>query len=333
MILVTGAAGFIGFHLSKKLLDRGESVVGLDCINDYYDVNLKNARLTLLKNYQNFSFEKVDLADKVAVQEVFTRYPIKRVANLAAQAGVRYSIENPDAYISSNVIGFMNILECCRQHHIEHLVFASTSSAYGANTKQPFDESQNVDHPMALYAATKRANELMAHSYASLFQLPCTGLRFFTVYGPWGRPDMALFKFTKNILADKPIDVYNHGKMTRDFTYVGDIVEGVDRALHHPAQPNPAWNSDAPDPASSYAPYRIYNIGNNHPVMLMNYIRALENALGKKAQYHWMDMQAGDVQSTYADVSRLEKDFGYTPKTTIEEGIKQFVAWYREFYA
>lgn len=332
MILVTGAAGFIGFHLSKKLLDRGETVIGLDCLNDYYDVKLKVARLAILEKYNNFLFEKVDLADKAAMQEVFKRHAIKRVVNLAAQAGVRYSIENPDVYVHSNIVGFLNILENCRHHHIEHLVFASTSSAYGANTKQPFDESQNVDHPMSFYAATKRANESMAHSYASLYQLPCTGLRFFTVYGPWGRPDMALFKFAKNILADKPIDVYNHGKMTRDFTYVGDIVEGIARVLQQPAQPNPSWNGDHPDPASSYAPYRIYNIGNNNPVPLMNYIHALEKALGKKAQYHYMDMQAGDVPSTCADVSRLEKDFAYKPTTSVEEGVRQFVEWYREFY-
>lgn len=332
MILVTGAAGFIGFHLSKKLLDRGESVVGLDCINDYYDVSLKNARLEILKEYKNFTFEKIDLADREALQAVFQRHSIKRVVNLAAQAGVRYSIDNPYVYVDSNLVGFVNLIECCRHHHIEHLVFASTSSAYGANTKQPFDESQNVDHPMALYAATKRANELIAHSYASLFKLPCTGLRFFTVYGPWGRPDMALFKFTKAILADQPIDIYNHGKMTRDFTYVEDIVEGIDRALQKPAEPNPDWNGDQPDPGSSYAPYRIYNIGNNSPVPLMDYIHALENALGKKAQYHFMEMQAGDVSSTYADVSRLEKELGYRPTTSVQEGVNNFVQWYLNFY-
>jgi len=332
VFLVTGAAGFIGFHLSKKLLDRGESVVGLDCINDYYDVSLKYARLDSLKEYKNFTFEKIDLADREALQAVFQRHSIKRVVNLAAQAGVRYSIDNPYVYVDSNLVGFVNLIECCRHHHIEHLVFASTSSAYGANTKQPFDESQNVDHPMALYAATKRANELIAHSYASLFKLPCTGLRFFTVYGPWGRPDMALFKFTKAILADQPIDIYNHGKMTRDFTYVEDIVEGIDRALQKPAEPNPDWNGDQPDPGSSYAPYRIYNIGNNSPVPLMDYIHALENALGKKAQYHLMEMQAGDVSSTYADVSRLEKDLGYRPTTSVQEGVNNFVQWYLNFY-
>lgn len=332
MILVTGAAGFIGFHLCKKLLDRGEAVIGLDCINDYYDVALKYARLDILKKYKAFIFEKIDLADKASMQGLFQCYPIKRVVNLAAQAGVRYSIENPDVYISSNIVGFANLIECCRRHSIEHVVYASTSSAYGANTQQPFDESQNVDHPLALYAATKRSNELMAHSYASLFHLPCTGLRFFTVYGPWGRPDMALFKFAKNILAGKPIDIYNHGKMTRDFTYVDDIVEGVDRALQKPAQPDPNWDSNHPDPATSYAPYRIYNIGNSQPVPLMDYIHALEDALGKKAEYHFMDMQAGDVPSTSADVSRLQKDFGYKPKTSVQEGVKKFVEWYLMFY-
>lgn len=332
MILVTGAAGFIGFHLTKKLLECGEHVVGLDNMNDYYDVSLKEARLAVLRLQANFVFEKVDLADKVNLESVFQRHTIHKVVNLAAQAGVRYSIDNPDVYVSSNLVGFVHLIECCRHHHVEHLVYASTSSAYGANTKQPFDESQNVDHPMALYAATKRANELIAHSYASLFHLPCTGLRFFTVYGPWGRPDMALFKFTKAILARQPIDVYNHGKMIRDFTFVADIVEGICRALENPAQPNPDWNSDMPDPATSYAPYRIYNIGNNQPVPLMDYIAALETALGKKAEYHFMDMQAGDVPSTFADVSRLEKELGYKPQVTVQEGINQFVGWYLDYY-
>jgi UDP-glucuronate 4-epimerase len=332
VILVTGAAGFIGFHLCKKLLAQGHAIVGLDCINDYYDVSLKLARLHILKENKNFAFEKMDLADKVSMQGLFQRYPIKRVVNLAAQAGVRYSIENPDVYVQSNVVGFVNLIECCRHHSIEHLVYASTSSAYGANTKLPFDESQNVDHPMALYAATKRANELIAHSYASLFHLPCTGLRFFTVYGPWGRPDMALFKFAKAILAGVPIDIYNHGKMTRDFTYVDDIVEGVARALQQPAQANPLWDGNHPDPASSYAPYRIYNIGNNQPVPLMDYIHALEAALGKKTEYHFMEMQAGDVPATSADVSRLEHDLGYKPATSVQEGVKHFVEWYLEFY-
>ncbi len=332
MVLVTGAAGFIGFHLCKKLLDSGQDVVGLDCINDYYDVALKYARLDILTSYKNFTFEKIDLADKVNLQALFNRYSINKVVNLAAQAGVRYSIENPDVYVQSNLVGFVNLIECCRHHSIEHLVYASTSSAYGANTKQPFDESQNVDHPMALYAATKRANELIAHSYASLFKLPCTGLRFFTVYGAWGRPDMALFKFAKSILADKPIDIYNHGKMIRDFTYVDDIVEGINRVLQKPAQPDSNWDSNNPDPGTSYAPYRIYNIGNSDPVPLMDYIYALEQALGKKAQYHFMDMQAGDVPSTYADVSRFEADLGYRPRISVQEGVKRFVEWYLNFY-
>ena len=332
MILVTGAAGFIGFHLCKKLLNDGFNVVGLDIVNDYYDVTLKEARLAILNEKPNFYFARIDLVDRESLQALFKKPPIKRVVNLAAQAGVRYSIDNPYAYVDSNLIGFVNLIECCRHSKIEHLVYASTSSAYGANTKQPFDESQNVDHPMALYAATKRANELIAHSYASLYKLPCTGLRFFTVYGPWGRPDMALFKFTKNIIDDKPIDVYNHGKMTRDFTFVEDIVEGIARALASPAQPDPSWDSDSPSPASSYAPYRIYNIGNNNPVPLMDYIHALEEAIGKKSQYNMMEMQAGDVPSTYADVSRLEKDLGYKPQTSVKEGVKRFVEWYKEYY-
>jgi UDP-glucuronate 4-epimerase len=332
MILVTGAAGFIGFHLCKKLLNDGFNVVGLDIVNDYYDVTLKEARLAILNEKPNFYFARIDLVDRESLQALFKKHPIKRVVNLAAQAGVRYSIDNPYAYVDSNLIGFVNLIECCRHSKIEHLVYASTSSAYGANTKQPFDESQNVDHPMALYAATKRANELIAHSYASLYKLPCTGLRFFTVYGPWGRPDMALFKFTKNIIDDKPIDVYNHGKMTRDFTFVEDIVEGIARALASPAQPDPSWDSDSPSPASSYAPYRIYNIGNNNPVPLMDYIHALEEAIGKKSQYNMMEMQAGDVPSTYADVSRLEKDLGYKPQTSVKEGVKRFVEWYKEYY-
>lgn len=332
MILVTGAAGFIGFHLCQKLLEEGERVIGLDCINDYYDTSLKYARLAMLEKHEHFTFKKIDLADKSSLQQLFLNYPIRRVANLAAQAGVRYSIDNPDAYVSSNLMGFVNVIECCRHHSVEHLVYASTSSVYGANTKQPFDESQHVDHPMALYAATKRANELIAHSYASLFGLPSTGLRFFTVYGPWGRPDMALFTFTKSILANIPIDVYNYGKMTRDFTYVADIVEGISRAIKNPAKPNLQWDGDHPDPGTSYAPYRIYNIGNSKPVPLMDYIHALEEALGKKAEYHYMDMQAGDVPSTYADVSRLETDLGYKPSITVMEGVRRFVAWYRAFY-
>lgn len=332
MILVTGAAGFIGFHLCKKLLERGEIVIGIDNINDYYDVFLKYARLEILGQYKNFSFEKIDLADQASLAALFKKHSIKRVVNLAAQAGVRYSIENPYVYVNSNLVGFVNLIECCRHHSIEHLVYASTSSAYGANTNQPFNESQSADHPMSFYAATKRANELIAHSYASLYGLPCTGLRFFTVYGTWGRPDMALFKFAKNILAEKPIDIYNHGKMVRDFTYVEDIVEGIDRALQKPAQPDLTWDSHQPNSATSYAPYRIYNIGNSQPVPLMDYIHALEKALDKKGEYHFMEMQAGDVPSTCADVSRLEEDFGYKPKIGVQEGVKRFVEWYLDYF-
>lgn len=331
-ILVTGAAGFIGFHLSKLLLDRGDEVIGLDNLNDYYDVNLKFSRLEQLQQYDNFCFEKVDLADRAGIEVLFQKHQIQRVAHLAAQAGVRYSIEKPHCYIDSNVTGTLHILEGCRHHKIEHLVFASTSSVYGANTKQPFKPSDSTDHPLALYAATKKACELMAHSYASLYQLPCTGLRFFTVYGPWGRPDMALFLFTKAILKGDPIQVFNHGKMVRDFTYVGDIVEGVKRALDNPAKPNPNWNSDYPESDSSYAPYRIYNIGNNSPVELMEYIHAIEDAVGKKGHYQLMPMQAGDVPSTYADVTSLMTDLGYKPKTPVRDGVRAFVDWYRDYY-
>ena len=331
-ILVTGAAGFIGFHLSQALLSRGDHVIGIDNLNSYYDVNLKHARLAQLKKSPHFTFETIDLIEKEKLNQLFKKHPIQFVAHLAAQAGVRYSIENPDIYVSSNVVGFLNILECCRHHHTQHLVYASTSSVYGAHTKQPFNESDHVDHPMTLYAATKKSNELMAHAYASLYQLPVTGLRFFTVYGPWGRPDMALFLFTKNILENKPINIFNHGEMIRDFTYVSDIVEGIMRALDHPAQSNKNWDSDHPDCATSYAPYRIYNIGNSNPIPLMRYIEALEKALNKKAHYNMMPMQMGDVPSTFADVSRLEKELHYHPRTMIEEGIKNFVTWYQEYY-
>lgn len=331
-ILVTGAAGFIGFHLSVFLLERGDTVIGLDNLNSYYDVNLKLARLNKLKQYKQFHFEQCDLADQAGMQAVFEKNKLNRVVNLAAQAGVRYSIQNPHCYVNSNIVGFVNILENCRHHAIEHLVFASTSSVYGAHTKQPFNESDHVDHPMTLYAATKKSNELMAHNYAHLFQLPVTGLRFFTVYGPWGRPDMALFLFTKNILAGKPIDVFNNGDMVRDFTYVSDIVNGVVQALDHPATSNSTWNSDEPDCATSYAPYRIYNIGNNKPTQLMDYITTLEKALHKKADYHFLPMQLGDVPSTCADVSKLATDLQYQPSTTIEEGIINFVHWYRDYY-
>lgn len=332
MILVTGAVGFIGFHFSKLLLERGDQVVGLDNINDYYDVRLKEARLAQLKKYPNFKFHKLDLTDRAGLEQLFKQYSFKKVVNLAAQAGVRYSIENPHAYVDSNLIGFVNIIECCRHFDIAHLVYASTSSVYGANTAQPFSEDQPVEHPLALYAATKKANELIAHSYSNLYQLPTTGLRFFTVYGPWGRPDMALFLFTKAILAGEPIKVFNHGKMIRDFTYVDDIVEGVKRALDHIAQPDPSWDSANPSPASSFAPYRVYNIGNNRPTQLMDYIHALEDNLGVKAQYNLMPMQDGDVPSTCADVSKLEADLGYRPQITVQEGVARFVKWYRDFY-
>lgn len=331
-ILVTGAAGFIGSTLSHKLLDRGDTVVGIDNLNNYYSVKLKEARLQRLEARDNFSFVKMDIADRLGIAEHFANNQYDVVVNLAAQAGVRYSLENPHAYIDANIVGFCNILEGCRHSGVKHLVFASSSSVYGANTLQPFSEHHTVDHPIALYAATKKANELMAHSYANLYGLPCTGLRFFTVYGPWGRPDMALFKFTKNILADLPIDVYNHGDMIRDFTYVDDIVEGVTRIIDKPAAANPNWSGDHPDTATSYAPYRIYNIGNNKPVKLIDFIRAIENAVGKKAQMNLMPMQPGDVPATFADVSNLEKDFGYKPNTSIQDGINRFVDWYKEFH-
>ncbi len=310
----------------------GESVVGVDNLNNYYDVTLKMARLEQLKKYRNFTFEKIDISDRNVVPKLFNKYAFTKVVNLAAQAGVRYSMENPLAYIDSNVLGFTNIIEGCRHHKIEHLVYASTSSVYGANEAQPFSESKSVDHPLAIYAATKKCNELIAHSYSHLYGLPTTGLRFFTVYGPWGRPDMAFFLFTKAILNDEPINVFNHGDMVRDFTYVDDIVEGVSRALDNSAQPNERWDAMNPDPATSAAPYRIYNIGNNNPVFLMDYIHAVEKALGKKAKLNMMPMQAGDVPSSYADVSKLESDLGYSPKTTVQEGVRRFVLWYREYY-
>jgi UDP-glucuronate 4-epimerase len=332
LILVTGAAGFIGFHVSKRLLDRGESVVGVDNLNPYYDPKLKEARLAQLQRSRAFTFIHGDIADTVSVQDVFGEHAIQRVVHLAAQAGVRYSVENPYAYIESNVLGFQNILEGCRHNQIEHLVYASTSSIYGSNTKQPFSEHDPTEHQVSLYAATKKANEAMAHSYAHLYRLPVTGLRFFTVYGPWGRPDMALFKFTRGILADEPIPVYNNGKMIRDFTYVDDVAEGIVRILNVIPKPNPDWDGDAPDPATSNAPYRIYNIGNNQPVELLTYIAVLEKALGRKAQLEMLPMQPGDVPSTMADVSDLEKATGFRPKTSVEDGIANFVKWYREYY-
>ncbi len=332
-VLITGAAGFIGYHLAAALCERGEDVIGIDNLNDYYDVSLKNARLAKLEKQNHFKFIKLDIADRKAMQHLFDTHPFDAIVNLAAQAGVRYSIENPYAYVDANLVGFTHILEGARQQQVKHLVFASSSSVYGANTNYPFSENNNVDHPIALYAASKKANELMAHSYAHLYQIPCTGLRFFTVYGPWGRPDMALFKFTKNMLADKPIDVYNHGNMARDFTYIDDIIEGVIRAIDNPAKPNPNWSSQKPDPASSYAPYRIYNIGNNNPVKLMDFIKTLENRLKKTAKKNMLPLQPGDVPETYADVNNLQQDLGYKPSTSIQEGIHQFVSWYLSYYA
>ncbi len=331
-VLVTGAAGFIGSQLSKRLLERGNEIVGLDNLNEYYDINLKKARLTQLEELPNFRFIKLELADRSSIAELFAREKFNRVVNLAAQAGVRYSIENPHAYVDSNVVGFVNLLEGCRHNNVEHLVFASSSSVYGLNTLMPFSVHQNVDHPISLYAATKKANELMAHTYAHLYNLPTTGLRFFTVYGPWGRPDMALFKFTKAILEDKPIDVYNYGKMRRDFTYIDDIVEGVIRVLEHIPSSNPDWSSDSPDPSTSPAPYKLYNIGNNQPVELMHYIETLEKALGKPAKKNMLPMQAGDVPMTYADVNDLEREVGFKPQTSIVEGIGHFVKWYKNYY-
>jgi len=331
-ILVTGTAGFIGNTLALRLLARGDEVIGIDNLNDYYDVNLKHARLARVKDHKNFTDVRINIEDRAAMEATFKKYQPQKVVNLAAQAGVRYSLENPHAYIESNILGFTNILEGCRHNGVEHLVYASSSSVYGSNTHMPFSVHHNVDHPVSLYAATKKANELMAHTYAHLYRLPTTGLRFFTVYGPWGRPDMALFMFTKNILAGKPIDVFNHGKHKRDFTYIDDIVEGVIRTLDNVAQPNPAWSSDDPDSATSNAPYRLYNIGNNQPVELMKYIETLENCLGKKAQYNFLPLQPGDVPATYADIEALEKDVGYKPATTIESGIQRFVDWYRGFY-
>lgn len=331
-LLVTGAAGFIGFHTATHLLELGEEVVGLDNLNSYYDPSLKLARLDLLKSYPNFRFVNIDLSDREAMHALFAREKFQRVIHLGAQAGVRYSIENPNIYIQSNINGFLHVIEGCRHNQVEHLVYASTSSVYGANTHMPFSEQQNVDHPLTLYAATKKANELMAHSYSSLYQLPTTGLRFFTVYGPWGRPDMALFLFTKNILAGLPIDVFNHGEHQRDFTYVGDIVKGIVAATGHLAVADPTWNSDAPSPSTSRAPYRIYNIGNQVPVKLLRYIEVLEKTLGVKARLNLLPLQAGDVPDTWADVDALATVVGYRPSTPVEEGVRQFVDWYRRYY-
>jgi UDP-glucuronate 4-epimerase len=331
-VLVTGAAGFIGYHLSARLLAEGWHVVGLDSVNDYYDVNLKEGRLQQLLAQPNFEFHRVALEDAAAVNHIFAKHQFHTVINLAAQAGVRYSLQNPRAYIDANVVGFLNILEACRHHEIGHLIYASSSSVYGANTKMPFATTDNVNHPVSLYAATKKSNELMAHTYSHLFGLPTTGLRFFTVYGPWGRPDMAYFSFAKAILAGETIKVFNNGKMRRDFTYIDDIIEGIVRLLLRPARPNPAWSGETPDPGTSYAPYKIYNIGNHQPVELMEFIRALEEKLGVEAKKEFLPMQAGDVPATYADVQDLMDDVGFRPQTPLSDGIGKFIAWYREFY-
>jgi len=331
-ILVTGAAGFIGAALSRRLLDRGDEVVGLDVMNDYYDVAVKEARLAPLLETPGFTFVKMDLADRGGIEALFAEQQFDAVMNLAAQAGVRYSLENPHAYVDSNLVGFVNLLEGCRHNEVGHFVYASSSSVYGANTSMPFSVHDNVDHPLSLYAASKKANELMAHTYSHLYGFPSTGLRFFTVYGPWGRPDMALFLFTKKILAGEPIDVFNYGHHRRDFTYIDDIVEGVIRVIDHPAQPNPDWDSAAPDPGSSKAPWQVYNIGNNQPIELMRYIEVLEDWLGKKAEKNLLPLQPGDVPDTYANVEDLVHDLDYKPDTPIEVGIKNFVDWYRDYY-
>ncbi len=331
-LLVTGAAGFIGFHAARLLLERGDEVVGLDNLNAYYDPALKHARLDILKKYPGFRFVKADIADREEMEALFHAEKFQRVVHLAAQAGVRYSIENPHAYVHSNIVGFLQVIEGCRRNGVEHLVYASTSSVYGANTKMPFLETHGVDHPLTLYAATKRSNELMAHSYSSLYGLPTTGLRFFTVYGPWGRPDMALFMFTKNILAGLPIDVFNDGYHQRDFTYVDDIVKGVAAAVDHVATPDPTWDSDHPNPSTSHVPYRIYNIGNQTPVPLLRYIEVLEQCLGRKAQKNMLPMQLGDVPDTWADVEALVRDVGYRPSTDLETGVRHFVEWYLAYY-
>jgi len=331
-VLVTGTAGFIGSTLALRLLERGDEVIGVDNVNDYYDVSLKEARLARVKQHAKFTEERISLEDRPAMEAAFAKHRPQRVVNLAAQAGVRYSLTNPHAYVEANLVGFMNILEGCRHNGVEHLVYASSSSVYGANTKMPFSVHDNVDHPVSLYAASKKANELMAHTYSHLYRLPTTGLRFFTVYGPWGRPDMALFIFTRKILAGEPIDVFNHGKHRRDFTYIDDIVEGVIRVLDNVAAPNPDWSSDAPDSASSLAPYKLYNIGNNQPVELMRFIEVLEDCLGKKAVKNYLPLQAGDVPATYADVAALTDDVGFKPDMPIEEGISRFVKWYKDYY-
>ena len=331
-IFVTGVAGFIGSQTAQVLLARGDEVVGIDNLNDYYDVELKQARLSRIEEYPGFHFVKGDLANRELIETVFSTHKPRRVINLAAQAGVRYGFINPHNYVNSNLVGFLHILEGCRHHGVEHLVYASSSSVYGANTTMPFNVHDNVDHPLSLYAASKKSNELMAHSYAHLYDLPVTGLRLFTVYGPWGRPDMAPFKFTQRILAGEPIDVFNHGNHSRDFTYVDDIVEGLVRMMDHIATPNTNWNSDLPDPGTSLAPYRLYNIGNSQPVELLYFIECIEKAVGKKAIKNMLPMQPGDVPRTFANVDTLVEDIGFQPKTTIEEGIQRMVDWYRGYY-
>ena len=331
-ILITGAAGFIGFHLSRRFAAAGAEVFGIDNLNDYYSVELKKDRLRLLEDSPNFRFAPIDLADGDSLEEFFKAFGFTHVVNLAAQAGVRYSLINPKSYVNSNLVGFANLLECCRHHDVEHLVYASSSSVYGLNTSMPFSVHDNVDHPVSLYAASKKANELMAHTYSYLYKIPTTGLRFFTVYGPWGRPDMALYLFTKAICDGKPINVFNHGKMRRDFTYIDDIVEGVFRVVHRIPEPNPLWDGNSPDPSSSPAPYKLYNIGNNNTVELERFISVLEDALGRKAIRNYMDLQPGDVPATYANIDDLIRDVGFKPSTTIEDGIEKFIAWYKDYY-
>ena len=331
-ILITGTAGFIGSMLSLKLLERGDEVIGIDNHNDYYDIKIKNDRVKLLIEFKNYTHNKLDISNKNDLDNIFEKYKPEKVVNLAAQAGVRYSIQNPIIYVTSNILGFANILENCKNHKINHLVYASTSSVYGSNTKMPFSENDCANHPLSVYAASKKSNELMAHSYSYLYKIPTTGLRFFTVYGPWGRPDMALFKFTKAILDEKPIDVFNFGNHTRDFTYIDDIVEGVVKILDNPSTVNSKWDSNLPDPSTSNAPWRIYNIGNNEPVKLMDYIDALEKALGKKAKVNFLPLQQGDVKDTFASVDKLIEEFKYKPKTSVVEGVFKFIKWYKKYY-
>ncbi|MFZ7942414.1 MULTISPECIES: NAD-dependent epimerase [Bacillaceae] len=331
-ILVTGAAGFIGFHLAKQLLAKGYQVIGIDNLNDYYDVSLKKDRLKIIEKHPKFEFYKIDLTERNKINQLFVDQSIHRVIHLAAQAGVRYSLTAPHTYVDSNLAGFMSILEACRHHKIEHLIYASSSSVYGANTRIPFSTNDSVDHPLSLYAATKKANELMAHTYSHLFQIPTTGLRFFTVYGPWGRPDMAYYSFTRDIIAGNTIKVFNHGDMSRDFTYIDDIVDGIIALLDHPPAYNSNWNGKNPDPGTSFAPYRIYNIGNHNPVKLLDFIKQLERLVGKKAKIKFLPMQPGDVKETYADITNLQKETGYYPKTTLETGLAQFVDWYKKYH-